>query len=421
MHLEVQPITAINAPLPIQVGDVDPGAIVHLAYQATDHAGHVFETTQRFQADATGHVDTATSLPRTAAWHPAHSLGPVWVMSGPGVGFCLHGAKGITLTVTARTKGQPGAMTTVQRIFSRTIAPFAVAGFGGYQPTRGAGHPVVLLLGDAVGQPHPEGADLDAAAAELAGEGFRVLTAGWALGAGEQIAVADCLAQVRDLIAACGPIALVGMGRGAELALLLAGEISRTAPQDLYAVVAHSPSDIVTLTPHPRRPEPTFSDREALAADSSFGVGWQAFLQPTLTGKPWEIGSFYSRAREHATEDALAAATIDIHALQAPLLLTAGEGDAVWDAPRACRRLAHAATCEVFTKLYEHAGYGIGYPFSFGGLPQHATITLYGHKVATGGTPADRGAAAGASKEQVTSFLRSAADAATEDTHSPTP
>ena len=205
------------------------------------------------------------------------------------------------------------------------------------------------------------------------------------------------------------PVALCGTGRGAELALLIAS----LEPNLVGAVVAHSPTDVLSAWPDKDSQPDVFvgsglpkvtikaPGKQDVAAD------WHAFIQPKPKGQPWRLRAYYDSAREH-TKD-IEAAAIEVEKMSGPLLLTAGSEDAVWDSASMSLTLQlRASDVEVFRYVAKGAGHNVGYPFYFPGLPAQKTMNAYGYRIALGGHSVTNGQASVDSRVQVISFLRSA-------------
>ncbi|WP_157108961.1 acyl-CoA thioester hydrolase/BAAT C-terminal domain-containing protein [Corynebacterium aquilae] len=433
MYLEVPPLSPINSPFEIIVGDAEPGTTVRIAVATTDHAGQTFTGEHDFTVGADGTVSTTHTLPLSAEWTPPSAAGILWTMTGDGNEFTLRDTTPITFTVTVRTSGQPGLQAKAQRHFPRGIhaldnAPASLGGGTVYLPDGDAKHPAVLLIGDATGTA------CNAAAAELAGEGFVAIAANWVPADNTPRNLSNISKHLRGLTRLPGidttlPLGIIGVGRGAELALMIASTLNHTGP-----VVAHSPSDVRTQQPSRKGSHPTWIadddqpetqphfDTTALTAPGikDAGSDWRAFIQPALKGKPWQLGEYYHSARAH---DDVTAARIKVENISCPLLLTAGDEDPVWHSHSSQDRIVEklrGLNDNVFAVDYHNAGYGVGYPMTFTGIPHTKTASLYGHRVLVGGTPAGRGKAAISSRTNTLSFLRSAFDALREPTPTPT-
>lgn len=417
MFLDVPPVSGLSDPFPIRVSDVSPGAVVRIGLRATDAAGVVWSSLTEFTADGGGRVDTCTSLPGSAEWGPANSLGPLWTLrpehGTPGSGFSLEPSGAVALDIRVRSTGAAlgaGASRTIGRRAREVDAPPApglpAARF--FVPDDGGPHPGVVLLGGA------EGGVPAAAAAELADRGWSTVAWDWFPRESGGVDVGELRAALRAFVGhrsvAGDRVALVGRGRGAELALLLA-----VAEPDLVGpVVAHSPTDVRTNDPHADPSATTYLGDAVPAVDLPAPELGSAFarlrsrLRPALAQKPLELAGYYADARRKAGEDAVAAARIPVENVRGPLLVTAGTADAVWDSETMAGALAQRAAeagIDAYAIVYPGAGHGVGWPFTPAGLPVPDTTAAYGSAVALGGDRTASGAAAARSRDAVLEFL----------------
>ncbi|MCK7636567.1 acyl-CoA thioester hydrolase/BAAT C-terminal domain-containing protein [Corynebacterium pygosceleis] len=418
MLLDVPPVTGISDPFPVRVSDVPPGGAVRVSVRATDAAGDLWSSTTEFTADGDGYVDTGSALPGAAEWSPANSLGPLWTLrpdhGSSGHVFALEPGGGIALDVRVRARGAAlgaGASRTVGRR-AREVDDLPVPGAPGarlFVPADGVARPGVVLLGGA------EGGVPAAAAAELADQGWSALALDWFPGGSRGVDVGEIrralLSFVRHPSVSGDRLALIGRGRGAELALILA-----VAEPDLVGpVTAHSPSDIRTTDPHADPTATTYlgdagpaRDLPAPEKDSALGR-LRARFRPAVSRGPLELADYYARARRRAGEEAVAAARIPVERIRGPLLVSAGTDDAVWDSRTMAETLAHRAAetgIDAYGIVHQGAGHGVGWPFTPAGVPVPDTIAAYGGTVLLGGDRTSSGAAAVRSRDVVLEFLR---------------
>ncbi|MEZ2120857.1 acyl-CoA thioester hydrolase/BAAT C-terminal domain-containing protein [Corynebacterium sp. CCM 9203] len=423
MILDVPPVTGVSDPFPIQVSDLTPGDIVRVGIRATDARGIVWSSTTEFTAAEDGCVDTGATLPGAAEWRPADSLGPLWTLrpehGTPGAEFLVEPGFTVSLDIRVRTVSAAlgaGASRTVGRRAREISAASHVSPLGGqslnirmFAPDDGSPRPGVILLGGA------EGGVPAAAAAELADRGWTTAAWGWFPQESGGVDVGVLRAVLHDFVAHPrvdgDRLALIGRGRGAELALLLA-----VAEPDLVGpVVAHSPSDVRTNDPHAGSSGSTYRGVvEPSVALSSQGSSsrWSrvsTFLRPALSGRPLHLAPYYAEARRKAGDGEVEAARIPVERIRGPLLVTAGTGDEVWDSATMGEALAHRAAeagIDAYGVVYPGAGHGVGWPFTLSGLPVADTAVAYGKTVLLGGDRAASGAAAARSRDLVLEFLR---------------
>lgn len=168
-----------------------------------------------------------------------------------------------------------------------------------------------------------------------------------------------------------GRVAVVGNSKGGELALLLAA----TYPKDIRAVVGYAPSAIVWqgipldrefYHGGPRSPW-------TLRGEALPFVAWARPLasemvrmtEHFLDDRPISTRAFYERALQD--EKAVAAASVPVEKIEAPVLLISGTDDRLWPSTRlsemAIERLKahdHPYSCEHLR--YEGAGHMIAPP-----------------------------------------------------------
>ena len=450
MFIDVSPVTSIHQPLPIVVSEVDPGARVEISFEAVDAHGVAFTAVEAFTASSDGVVSTELALPESAHWTPADSLGPIWTMAagkGHDRPYTFSASAPMMLQLKVRTPGE-GQATKVQRVVARGIVEVPVstrytdpradgyARIKGSAETFSSSHPVTETLNtgrfaarayadDVEGQLPAvvifddfSGGCPSAAAAAVAGEGFFAVTVDilsatrgqTPVDGGAVMALLDSIAshsKVDDLV----HLALVGRGRGAELALMLAA----ARPDLVGPVVAHSPSDLVTVSPR---------DDGTVTFEGIPGAGdcldpkqagkklyWSTFTKAALTGKPWRLKPWYQAVRDSHSDQAIRKAAIPVGQCRGPLLLTAPTDDRVWDSVGMARNLeqaAQSADVETYVREYPSAGHGVGFPFTFAGAPVTPVVVGYGHTVELGGDRIATGRAARESTDHVVSFLQSA-------------
>ncbi|MBN9643036.1 acyl-CoA thioester hydrolase/BAAT C-terminal domain-containing protein [Corynebacterium mendelii] len=450
MFIDVSPVTSIHQPLPIVISEVDPGARVEISFEAVDAHGESFTAVEGFTASTEGVVSTDVTLPESAHWTPADSLGPLWTMS-PGKGhnrpFAFSASSPMLIQLKVRTPGE-GQATKVQRVVARGIVEVPVstrytdpkaddyARIKGSADIFSSSHPVdeIVDTGSFAARAYADDADgllpavvvfddftggcPSAAAAALADLGFLAVAVDVLSASGGRTPVdGHALEVLLEAVASHGKVddsvhlGLVGRGRGAELALMLAA----ARPDLVGPVVAHSPSDVVTASPRDGG-EVTFTGIDG-ASDhldpkkAGKKLSWSTFTKAALTGKPWYLKPWYEAVREAHPDEAVVKASIPVDRCRGPLLVTAPTDDRVWDSVGMARHLqqrASKADVETYVCEYPGAGHGVGFPFTFAGAPVTPVVVGYGHTVELGGDRIATGRAARESTEQVVSFLSSA-------------
>lgn len=171
-------------------------------------------------------------------------------------------------------------------------------------------------------------------------------------------------------------IGILGISRGAELALLLGSMMPR-----LHAVVAYMPSSVVISGCCSGRGEPAW----------------------TIGGRPVA----YVTPRDFA---ARARAAIHVEQINGAVLLISGTDDEVWPSARMSGeimdRLRRNQFAHPFVHLsYERAGHGIGRPFTSTVDVNNVRRPLTGRSMRLGGTPAGTAHARADSWPKVIAFL----------------
>jgi dienelactone hydrolase len=189
-------------------------------------------------------------------------------------------------------------------------------------------------------------------------------------------------------------IAVIGVSKGGELALLLAA----TYPEDIKAVVGYSPSSVVwrgaSYSPlsfilgSPRsswtlggKPVPFIDVRPRLP--EVFG---------TLIGRVPSLRAMHERSLND--EAAVSIASIAVEKINGPVLLISHADDRVWPATRlsemAIQRLArHNHPFHYRHLSYEDAGHPIGLPYSAPGVTRLGPFSVGGSLQANGHASAD--------------------------------
>lgn len=372
-HLEVDPTDGLlDDPLVLRVAGLAPRQEVVVDASAVDGAG------RRWRARATATADDAGRATVDGA-RLVTSMGPggdSWPAGGP---FQLRDSSPLTIDLLVL---DDAGSTLASAAAKRRLAAWGVevgeveagAGFRGTlcRPPGGRPGPAVLDLGAG-------GAPTEARAALLASHGFLVL----ALDRSDAPLVEHPLDPVEAAVrwlgshgAASGRrIAVIGSGRGGELALLTGA----SWPQLVGAVVGWAASGVV------------------LAGDGDDGGGRSAW---SYRGVPVP---FLRAVEDLRDPDLRAAATIPVERLDCPVLLVTGGADGVWPAHTlagiARDRLAlHRHRHEVKHLRYIAAGHLLGLPNLPAGLAAGDMSTF-------GGRPDADARASADSWPQVVAFL----------------
>ncbi|HVA17928.1 MAG TPA: acyl-CoA thioester hydrolase/BAAT C-terminal domain-containing protein [Candidatus Dormibacteraeota bacterium] len=382
-EIEIAPNPAfIDQDVSIRLCGAAPNARVTLRAQARDDAGRIWESCGVYVTDASGCVDIARQESLDGTYRGRDAMGLFWSMKmevsehGGRATFRKDGVDPDSITLTAEIDDRVIATCRLERQWLAAATEIRDANEEGLvgrffiPPGRGP-RPAVIVLGGSGG-----GYDLDKAAV-LARHGFATLSLAY-FGMPwlppwlhrmplEYFARAMAwLGRQPQVDARC--IGVLGISRGAELALLL----SSTFPE-IRAVVAYAPSAVawgsggrdkatgeiipcwtrrgeaVPFAPLPLR---------GFIARSAVPVG--------LLRRPVKFRNLFRAAlRNH---NAIERAQIPVERTRGPILMISGGDDHVWPAARMaemiCARLrARNLSHSVEHLHYPKAGHELRYPF----------------------------------------------------------
>lgn len=389
----------VDEPLCIRLTGFAPKQQVTLTARTTDGAGHLWSSQATFAADGAGVVDLATAAPLDGSYTGADAMGLCWAMAPDpapaetaATSFVLRGLEPLHVTITASIADEVATTATVERRFlAPGVARVEVRErglVGTYFRPAGAGpHPTVLALGGSSGGLREQQAAL------LAAHGIAALALAYFAydGLPERLAniPLEYFETALEWLAAqpgvdADRLAVMGISRGAELALLLGASYPL-----VRRVVAISPSAVVwgatgadapTWTrlgqPVPRMPNRATAEQAA-----------EIFQRQPLAAAPW-----YSINLDDPA--ACAAAAIPVERIAGPVLLVSGEEDALWPSVRMgemimARLRAHGHPYPDRHLRYPGAGHLIGIP----SLPpsiRPARHPALGLTIAYGGNPRDQ-------------------------------
>ena len=351
----------IDEPIPLVVEGVAAGAEVTIELHG-GRGGNPQSSHATFVAAADGRIDLATAVPRHgSSYSHADVMGLFWSATPRREGGTPATAddvrSGQPWTFTASINGHPIAERTVTRyVFDPSVRVTRVRerGLVGtlYEPADPGPHPAVIVLtGSGGGIPPPAGP-----AGGLASRGYAV----FALAYFNSESLPSTLSNIRleyfgtalQWLAehpSVDPerIGVLGASRGAELALLLATLYPR-----FHAVAAFEPSNVVWRG----------------CCDRFSTVAWTAQGRPVPTGE------------------------IAVEHIQGGVLLVSGKSDGVWDSTAmgdaiVARLKRHQFTFPVRHLSYDHAGHGIGRPYSTTMTLDAIRHPLTGRIIPMGGTP----------------------------------
>lgn len=338
----------------IALSNLTPQERITIDAAMTDDANMVWRSHAVFTADDKGMIAVAKMKPNASSsnssdYNTLDGMGIFWSMLPPAKhhhGF-VSSQSSISVTLSfLRDDKLVDQKKLTRRFVGKDIErqPVRENGMVGtlFYPKGKTHLPGIILL------PGEEGGIPEMEAGVLASHGFAVLALGYFGVPGlpptleniplEYFQFAMLWLKAQKFVAE-SRVALMGHGRGAELALLYA----TLFPMEVKAIVAYQPSSVVHGgLPHPNQPAWTYQ-KAALPF-----VGGLTQQEPALTlekdiadaidkgqmTKPVHDAPIYLREwyalceKKHSAEAVLA--SLPVEKLQCPLLLIAGEADQIW-------------------------------------------------------------------------------------------
>jgi dienelactone hydrolase len=374
-----------------------------------------------FETDSAGAVDLTTAPALGGTYRGRSPMGLFWSMQQqedevPREAVPLTGAFPLTLAAGGRD-GSRAEITLDRRlasvgVTSRVVRERGVVGTL-FTPASPGPHPAVIVLSGSNG-----GLWLSAAAL-FASRGYAALALGYFRLPGLPQGLVNipleyfegAIEWLRETVRPRERfIAVVGVSRGGELALLLGASI-----REISAVVAYVPSGVLLgpfggTEPGDRRPAAAWTHHGRplpYLGQNNRTVDWSV-IDPKRTPIV-EAPVYRTMLRDR---DAVERSSIPVERTRGPILLISGKADDLWPsfdlAQIAYRRLQGYRHSYPFAHLsYEGAGHGITFPY----VP--TTQTSYVHPVdgraySLGGEPAMTAQASADSWPKVLAFLRDA-------------
>jgi len=384
----------VDDSIPIVVSGLQPKAVVtlHARSGANDNP---WTSSAAFTADAAGRVDLARMAPDAGSYKEVDPMGLFWSASrgsADEAGLSDEGRTAVAAESWTLTAEIAGAAVATARIRRRAVAPGVriipvrdnglVGSF--YEPAGPGRHPAFLVLGGSGGGiPPPLGP-----AGGLASHGYSVLALAYFGAPGlprtlsniplEYFATALQWMSAQPSVDP-SRVGVLGLSRGAELALLL-GTIHR----DVDAVVAYMPSNVIVRG----------------CCDAGTPVAW------TLGGRAVAPAQSAPMRRSMTMDRP----EIPVERINGAVLLISGRDDEVWAstemADAIMARLRQHRFAHPFVHLaYDHAGHGIGRPFTSTMELNSRRHPLTGRLVRMGGTPSGTARARADSWRRLLAFV----------------
>lgn len=409
----------LDEALAVSVEGLRPGSDVAIGAETVDSTDVPWQSALLYRADPCGTVRTERSAvvgtgdPNVAVGAVAPlallwAIAPLRRVSGP---FRVPDV--LRVRITARQGGQLLCASDVERITappSVRCVPVNVGNVVGtlWIPPGEAPAPTVVVLGGSGGRA-PR-----ATAALLAARGCMAFAQSY-FGTPplapvlEEVPVEVVAAATRLLSRhprSSVPVGVLGISKGAELALLAAA-----MTPEIGAVIAYSPSAVVFagFGGNSRNLRSSWTQGGRPVPFARWRTPISQWLAASATDAPIPLAHLYGEALADGAQVQLGA--IPVERARGPLLLIAGKDDQMWPSERSVEliegRLASCANnVKVRSLLYPQAGHGIGLP----GRP--TTIrSIYQHGLRAplpfGGTPAGDAAASVNAWAHVLAFLGS--------------
>lgn len=390
--LQVEPRRGrVDGPFSVTVNGLPPGCEVTLVVSTVDGGQREWTSRSRFVAHPSGSgdeqksgtVDPSHQAPLAGSGYSGvDSLGPLWSVTGDGTTlFRKSRPTPLRYRIAAEVGGAEVAFVDdVERHFGSAVVhePISEPGIVGtlHRPDDESEHLGVIIFGGS------DGGTLDHAASLLADESYMVLALAYfgvedrpASLAGIDLDEIDlAVSWLLDRGNVRGPeVAVIGISRGAELALQLAA-----GNPDIGPVVAVSPSAL-------RQPGLTSNysdftqaawvrhDQELLFNPSKLGVrDWFGWLWGAVRRQPMRQVESFREDLKHP--DRVHRAAIEVERCRGPIMLVSGMVDQLWPSSEfadliVARLRKHGRGTDVEDVRYAGVGHFAAFPFALPGLP----------------------------------------------------
>lgn len=390
-QLEITPHTSlIDESVSLRLSGLQPLQHATIHAQTLDGFHQHWQSTATFVADEQGMVDLSTQKPLSGSYCEVDPLGLFWSMSIIEKGkqkkafFARNKPRPLTVTIRAEVEGAPVATTSIQRLFAApgvTSIPVTDQDFVGtlFVPPGPGPHPVALILNGS------DGGMRECAASLLASRGYAGLALTYFSGFSN---IEDCpkdlieipleyfasaIRWLKEQEAIDGEkIAVIGLSRGGELALLLGA----TFPA-IKAVVGCAPSAYIQsgLRNMQAVPQAAWTHHDEPLPYVPMKNGFLDFVQSFwkfVSHQPFTLRSSFLKGTEKLSERDETA--IPVEKICGPLLLISGKEDQLWPsdvyAELVVERLRkHNHPYPVEHVCYEQTGHFVCFPYGLPSLP----------------------------------------------------
>jgi dienelactone hydrolase len=331
--------TLQDAAVRIRVDGLVPGARYDVRSDFAGHGGSVWRSRATFVADGAGMIDLGTAAPVAGSWSAADAQAYLWAMEkttelAPTMAVVENDDRSIVTvkvfqdtTVVAEKR-----ITFLKRASGVSMTDFRDGIVGTlYTPYGKRNVPAVIVLGGS------EGGTMRDRAAMLASHGYAALALGYFGAPGlpqelDRIPVETVTRAVEWLknqpMVDAKKVALFGGSKGAELALVAASR-----DRDVRAVVALAPSSVVYQS---------ITGGRELSSSWSAG-GKQLPYAPYVSSEAFSKSHRLIDLYEPTLAAAPAAAAIEVENINGPVLLIAGQDDALWPSAKMAEQLVARA------------------------------------------------------------------------------
>jgi len=385
--IEASPRSAlVDEPTQIQLKGFAPQQIVILRARTVDHAKKAWASYAVFQADAQGNIDLTTQKPLSGTYRDLDTTGLFWSMlpvdTKQTTPFIHKTQQPLVIELVAEVEGEVVASTQVTRLFVTPDVkrqPVRENGLVGtfFSPVGPGPHPAIIVLNGS------DGGLRENPAALLASHGYAALALAYFNYEDlprsltdiplEYFETAIAWLQAQEAVNA-EKIAVIGLSRGGELALLLGSLFPA-----IKAVVSGAPSPFIQAgineTGRPSGPAWTFHDEPL----PHVNVHVNFFIAITLCWQAFKHHAFAMRTMFLTTlkdRNNLERATIQVENIQGPVLLISGEDDQLWPSTLFAERIMDRLAQHQHPYPYEHlrykgAGHFVCFPYGLPSLPPY--------------------------------------------------
>lgn len=415
MHIE-PPQAQIDQKIDIQLRQLAPQQEVTITATTQDDNGTTWQATATFQANEKGTIQVARQRPLKGTYQQSDSMGLIWSMH-PRIEeqnktlFVKKDLQPLNIHFNAESQGYSHIEIVHKRTFLAPgikIESIQDRGLIGtfYAPETGGPYPGIILLSGS------SGASKDQEAALLAAHGYNTLALTYFGVAPLPISLQEIsleyFKKAIDWLRARASvkttqIAIIGLSKGAEAALLAAANFP-----EVNAVVAYAPSALIhqglgaTAEDSRERSSWTHRGKQVPFIPYRPSIAFQEYiLKQRQAQQPIAFRRAYMESLQN--QQYFTQAKIAVEKIRGPILTISGQEDQMWPSTLFGDMIEERLNKHYHPYFHQHisyteAGHKIGYPY----LP---TTVNQARENAYGGTPAGNAHAAEHSWQAVLTFL----------------